>query len=171
MKRAASLSAGHRTTAASFTRRCISCRRFFFFFSLSSLHSEKWVSKESMIHVTFVASIFSPLPIHQMRAVRISMVSRAAADVRHNSHRHIPQSSEFQTFIFFRYANQMPQTFPIKPRGRSFFSSFSLRKKTFKSLWDMGRRNKPSTVNSEESSVLLRNIWTLQKYLKHWHPP
>lgn len=38
---------------------------------------------EEMIHVTFVASFLSlPSSIHQMQAVRISMVSRVAADGR-----------------------------------------------------------------------------------------
>lgn len=82
-----------------------------------------------MIHVTFVASFLSPpSSIHQMQAVRISMVSRVAADGRHYSHRQISQASGFQTFIFFSYVNHMPQKFPIKPRGRSFFSSFPLEK-------------------------------------------
>lgn len=64
------------------------------------------------------------LSIHQMRAARISMVSRVAADGRHYSRRQISQPSGFQTFIFFRYVNHMPQKFSIKPQGRSFFSSF-----------------------------------------------
>lgn len=43
---------------------------------------------EGMIHVTFVAfflSLSPPPSIHQMRAVRISMVSRVDADGRHYS--------------------------------------------------------------------------------------
>lgn len=69
-----------------------------------------------MIHVSFVVSLFFPsLSIH-LNSVRISMVSRAAPDVRRYSHCQISEHEleSIQTFILFDYANHLPQILPVE---------------------------------------------------------